>query len=907
MTQDRPDPDALLATMRAADRQANAGRLKIFLGACAGVGKTYAMLSAAQARRREGVDLLVGLVETHGRKETESLLEGLPLLSRRKMTYQNVELEEFDLDAALARKPQWILVDELAHTNAPGSRHAKRWQDVQELLDNGIHVYTTMNIQHVESLNDVVARITGITVRETVPNSVLENAHEIEVVDLPPPDLLRRLQEGKVYAPEMAQRAQEGFFREDKLSALRELALRFTAEKVNRQVQQFRSAQPGTPVWPTKERIMVCVGSSPTSAKLIRAAKRLADSLQGDWVAVHVETARALGAPQADRDRVVQHLRLAEKRGGEAVTVAGNTFVEEVLAHAQMRGVTKIVVGRPVQPRWRDWLSGNLVDELIRRSSDVDIYVIRGERDEATTVPGLHQDLPAGRMRAYAVSIGVVALCSLVCALLDWLNIGPTNLVMVYLLGVIYVASRARRGPAILASILSVISFDLFFVSPRFTLEVNDAEYLVTFAAMLLVALVISTLTVEIRLAAAAARLRERRTAAMHGLSRMLASSRGSQVLLTGAAKQIGAVFDCGVVALLGDAKGKLRVQAGDTGDFPLDAKELAVAQWVYDLGQIAGLGTDTLPMAQALYVPLLASRGPVGALGVRPRDPQRLLVPDQLLLLEAFANQTALALERDRIAEEAQKQTVAAEAEQLRGSLLSSVSHDLRTPLTSIGGAAASLLEPNHQLTAAQQRELLETIRHEADRLNRQVSNLLEITRLEGGALPLKKELVPLDEPLGAALNRLEERLAGRPVKLDIPADLPLVPGDPVLLEQLFFNLLDNGVKYAPADLPLEVRAVATHGSILVDIIDHGPGFAEADHERIFQKFYRGRQAGTAQGTGLGLAICKGIVTTHGGRIWADRRPEGAGAVVHFSLPVVAPTAAEGLPPSVQDAAATA
>jgi two-component system sensor histidine kinase KdpD len=619
---------------------------------------------------------------------------------------------------------------------------------------------------------------------------------------------------------------------------------------------------------------------------LARAAKRLADSLQGDWIALHVETARSLRAPQADRMRVVEHLRLAQQLGAETATVTGSRFVEEVIEFARSRGVTKIVVGKPTQSRLRDLFFGNLVDELIRNSADIDIYVIRGMEEKADQTATVRFGTATSPWRAYLSSAGVVALVTFVCGVLDAFNFKPVTLVMLYFLGVIYVASKARRGPAILASFLSVLCFDVFFIDPRYSLAVTDAEYLVTFAVMLVVALVISTLTVEVQLAVDAARLRERRTAALHGLSRMLASTRGSEALLEGAIKQIAAVFDCAVVAMLADARGKLVVRAGQASDFVLDPKELSVAQWVNDLGQIAGLGTDTLPMAKALYVPLLASRGPVGALGVRPRDPDLLLVPDQLLLLEAFANQTALALERDSLAEEAQMQSIAAQSEKLRGSLLSSVSHDLRTPLTSIGGAASSLLEQGDFLTPAEHRGLLETIRSEAERLTRQVSNLLEITRLEAGALTVKKELQPLDETLGAALHRLEPLLVGRPVSINIPADLPLVPADAVLLDQVFFNLVDNVLKHTPPDSPVDIQARATPEAVVVEIGDRGPGLPEGDRDKIFAKFYRGANTKPSQGTGLGLAICKGIITAHGGQIAAEPR-EGGGTLIRFTLPL--------------------
>jgi two-component system sensor histidine kinase KdpD len=874
-----------LARFQEDDRRAQRGKLKVFLGACAGVGKTYAMLEAARVRATSGDDVVVGVVETHGRKETALVLLGLEILPRKSIEYQNVKLEEFDLDAALARKPGLILVDELAHTNAPGSRHAKRWQDVNELLDNGIHVFTTINIQHIESLNDVVAQITGVIVRETVPDSVLEKADEIEVVDLPPQELLKRLAEGKVYFPQQAERARQNFFKEGKLAALRELALRYTAEKVNRQVQSLHTRQTGAPVWPTKERILVCVGPSPSSARLIRAAKRLAESLRGDWLALHIETPATLSGSQSQKDHVNENLRLAERLGAETATVSGANVVEETVAFARLRNVTKIVVGKPVHSRWRQLLAGNLVDDLIRLSADMDVYVIRGESGEARPLPKLSAVRKAISWADYGLSMAVVG----VATVLDYFiyeHLELANLVMVYLLGVVFVATRAKRGPAILASVLSVVAFDFFFVPPRFSFSVSDTQYLFTFCVMLVVALVVSTLTVQVRMTADAARLREKRITELHSLSRKLASTGGAETLLEAAVTHISQVFDAQVVALLPDPKGKLVIRAGKQSEFALNPKEQSVAQWAYDLGQIAGLGTETLPSAEALYVPLLATQGPVGALGVRPHQRETLLVPDQLRLLEAFANQTALALERDRLAEESQRQTVEIETERLRGSLLSSVSHDLRTPLTSISGAASSLLEQEARMPPETRKELLQTIHDEADRLTRQVSNLLDMTRLQSGNLQVAKEPQPLEETLGSALNRLDKVLQGRPVRISLPPDLPMVPVDAVLMEQVFFNLLENAAKYTSPETPIEITARYTQEMVTVEIADRGPGFSEGDEERIFDKFYRGQSLQSRPGTGLGLAICKGIIHAHGGRIWAENRDAG-GAVFRFSLPL--------------------
>jgi two-component system sensor histidine kinase KdpD len=887
MTDTRPDPDALLARLKAEEAAPHKGKLKVFLGACAGVGKTYAMLEAARAGRKSGQDVIAGLVETHGRQETEALLQGLEVLPRKEIEYRGVRLREFDLDGALRRRPQFILVDELAHTNAPGSRHPKRWQDVKELLDSGIDIYTTLNIQHLESYNDIVAQITGVVVQETVPDAVVQQADTIEAVDLPYEELLKRLQEGKVYIPEQARRAQQSFFKPGNLSALRELALRFTAEKVNRQVETFRQAEPEPPTWPIAEKLLVLVGPSPSSARLVRKACRLASTLRCPWIGLHVETAAQLGLPQEARDRTVQHLRLAERLGAETATVSGSNLADATLEFARERNVTRIVVGKNPRPGWRERIFGSFVDLLVKQSAEIDVLVTTGDPNEA---PVRTMPLPASkwRLRQYALSVGVMALCTLACMPLREL-VTITNLAMVYLLGIVAVAWHLGRGPAILASFLAVMAFDFFLVPPVLTFAVADTQYLFTFLVMLLVALVIGTLTARLRAAAATSQLRERRTASLHALSRKLASTRGQAAILQAMVEHIADVFECQVVALLPDARGKLEVRAARPAEFELDAKEHGVAQWAYDLGQLAGLGTDTLPGAQALYVPLLASRGPAGSLGLKPAHPERLLIPEQLHLLEALTQQAALSLEIDRLSEEGRQQQVQIETERLRSALLSSVSHDLRTPLTAITTAASSLLETNDQPSGNSRRELLRTIYEESDRLTVQVNNLLEMTRLEAGTLKIRKELQPLEETVGAACQRLERQLSGRQLSIAIPPDLPMVPADGVLLEQVLFNLLENATKYTPPGSPLEIAARKVESAVLVEVADRGTGLGEDEEERIFEKFYRGQRHGATGGAGLGLSICRGIVLAHGGRIWAGNRP-GGGAVFSFTLPLDAP-----------------
>src|SRR5918996_101549 len=891
MGEHRPDPEALLARVKEEEARARRGKLKLFFGAAAGVGKTYAMLEAAREQRADGVDVVVGYVETHGRAETEALLEGLEVLPRRAVEYRGTTLPEFDLDTALQRRPAIILVDELAHTNAPGSRHAKRWQDVVELLDAGIDVYTTVNVQHVESLNDVVAEITGVVMRETVPDSVFEQADEVELIDLPPDDLLQRFRDGKVYMPAQAQDAVEHFFRKGNLIALRELALRRTAARVDAQMRVYRREHAIDKVWPTAERVLVCIGPSPWSTRLVRAAKRMADQLGAEWIAAYVETPAQLRLPPEAKDSVVQTMRLAEQLGAQTITLSGERMSDAILAYAHDRNVSKIVVGKPTRTRLQRVLLGSIVDTLVQGSGDIDVYVISGGREDLPS-PAARRPAPPVDWQAYATAVSAVAVSTGVA----WLLAGAaklSNVGMGYLLGIVAVAMGTGRGPSLLASVLSVAAFDFFFVPPQFTFAVSDVRHLLTFLVMLIVGLVISGLTVRTRSQAEAAVHRERQTAALYAMSRELASTRGADALLQIAGRHVAEVFRAQVVALLPDAGGILAPGAG--GQFEIDANDLGAARWVFEHRQPAGLGTATLPGASALYVPLLGSSGPVGVLGVRPADRHAMDEPERLHRLETFAAQHAPSLEAGRLARACQGAEVRIETERLRNSLLSSVSHDLRTPLATITGAVSTILEKRARLDTRTERELLESVHEEAERLNRLVQNLLEMTRLESGTLRLKKELHPPEEIIGAALSRLGKRLVDRRVTTRVPSDLPLVPMDDVLIEQVLVNLLDNAVKYTPSGSPIEVIATATDQNLTIEVADHGPGLPPGEEHRVFEKFYRSEPVG-GRGAGLGLAICRGIVRAHGGRIWAQNLP-GAGVAFLFTLPLGPAHAAARVP----------
>jgi two-component system sensor histidine kinase KdpD len=896
----RPDPDALLARVQAEAAGPAHGRLKIFFGASAGVGKTYAMLQAAHEQRAAGVDVVAGYIETHRRAETEALIHNLDVLPRRQIAYRGATLEEFDLDAALARHPQLILVDELAHTNAPESRHPKRWQDVVELLDAGINVYTTVNVQHIESLNDVVAQITGVIVRETVPDRIVEQADEVELIDLTPDDLLQRLKEGKVYVPQQAERAVNNFFRKGNLIALRELALRRTADRVDAQMQHYRRDHAIAQTWPTNERLLVAVNPGPLSVRLVRAARRMAQAMRAEWIVVAVETPKTIRLPETARDQLAQTLRLAEQLGAETVMLSGQRASETILSYAHTRNVTKIVVGKPARPRWKEIVFGSTVDELVRRSGEIDVYVITGDPDAAQpAAPRLIERTSS--WSAYGWGLLVVAVCTALAALM-FPYFAEANLIMTYLFGIVVVASRFGRGPSILASIVSVAAFDFFFVPPRLTFAVSDVQYLITFAVMLAVALVISTMAVRLRQQARSAGQREQRIAALYAMSREFAASRGVKRLLRAAVRNISDTFESQVVILLPNAAGRLQPWGNVAGwwgkdvsekmVFAPDAHDQGVAQWVYDHGQLAGLGTDTLSGAKALYLPLIASRGAAGVLGVRPAQPRRFVAPDQLHLLETFASQAALALERAELADEAQRAHIEIAAERMRNSLLSSVSHDLRTPLAVITGATSSL-QDGAMLDPATRDELARTAYAEANRLNRLVGNLLDMTRIEAGGVQVQKEWQPLEEVVGAALTRLDTQLSNHLLTTALPADLPFVPLDSVLIEQVLVNLLENAIKYTPAGSPIEISASAMPDAVTVAVADRGPGLPPGDEQRIFEKFYRAPLTKDRSGVGLGLTICRGIIAAHNGRIWAENRP-GGGAVFRFTLPL------DGTPPQI-------
>jgi two-component system, OmpR family, sensor histidine kinase KdpD len=876
----RPDPDQLLKSIQS--EELNRGRLKIFMGYAAGVGKTYAMLEAAHQRLQEGIDVLVGYVETHGRLETDGLLQNLKVIPRKQVTYHGVMLPEMDVDAILALRPALALVDELAHTNAPGSRHPKRYLDVEELLDAGIDIYTTLNIQHLESMKDVVAQVTGVVVRETVPDRVIDEASEIEVIDLPPDELLQRLREGKVYIPDQAARAIQEFFRKGNLTALREMSLRRAAERVDDQMRAYMQTRAIPGPWPAAERLLVCASSNPLAERLIRTTRRLADELNAEWFAVHVELVSQPEFNLADRERVGHTLQLAEELGGKVVTLTGRSIHEAVLEYAHRNNVTKIVVGRPLRPRWQEWLAGSVIDRLIHASGDIDIYVISSpSKVQKPVLPESWR--PHDPWWRYLLSLALVALATLVGLLVRG-QLEPVNLVMLYLATVVITAIYLGRGPSLLATVIGVLAFDFFLVPPQLTLAVSDTQYVITFIGLFVVSLVVSTLTARVREQAEASIQREAQTAALYDLGRDLTAATDLNDVAQSIFTHISQVFGREVAIFLPEGQ-RVKTFSSTQGYTP-DENELAVANWSFEHGQPAGRGTDTLPAAPLRCQPLKTARGIVGVLGLRPKLSGSLLTPEQRLTLDAFAHQAALALERANLVEQARQAELLQATEKLQTALLNSISHDLRTPLVVITGALSALDEDDGLLDDSTRHSLVKDARAEADRLNRLVGNLLNMTRIEAGALKLAREPCDISDLIGSAMEIVESRLEDRKVDVEISSEMPLVNLDFVLITQVLVNLLDNAIKYSTDDQPIEVGASRVGADVQVTVADRGTGIPPDDLEHVFDKFYRVQRPGNISGTGLGLSICKGIVEAHGGTIRAENRPDG-GVQMFVVLPV--------------------
>src|SRR5450830_750352 len=893
----RPNPDDLLdRVMREEDRQSR-GRLKIFFGASAGVGKTYAMLTAAQSLREQGTEVVAGIVETHGRIDTAELLAGLEQLPLRAHNYRDRDFHEFDLDAALLRHPQVILVDELAHSNVAGARHAKRWQDIEELLHAGIHVYTTVNVQHIESLNDVVGQITGIRVHETIPDHVFDEADEVTLVDLPPDELLQRLKEGKVYLPQQAEKAGRNFFRKGNLLALREIALRRTADRVDADMREYRADRSIVQLWQTKERIVVAIGARADEDKLVRAAARLAAKLQADWLAVHVDAPSWPRVRLAGRERILKNLKLAQSLGAETASITGEDVARALVQFARSRNAGKLVIGQAHGGRWKRWWRKSLAEQIAAVGKDIDVYTVArpvasAPDDSVTTSREAPRD-DSGRVRRRRGYVWAAVSCAVTTALAWWLiaYLHPANVIMLYLVGVMIVAVRYGRSASALASFLSVLAFDFFFVAPRFSISVSDARYLITLLVMLAVSLFISSLASRMRHQANVAMLREARAGNLYMLGKELAAVLTLDQILEIGRRHLGAVFGARTAFCLPDSSDHVRVAAPEQHDaHALQQIDLGVAQWVYDNDQAAGRGTATLPAAQALYLPLNATMRTRGVLAFVAEDPLQLALPENRQMLEIFCSQIAMAIERLHYAEVAQDALVTMESERLRNSLLSAISHDLRTPLTSLVGSAEALARVPS--LGADEREMAITISEQSQRMSGLVENLLDMARLQSGGITLNRQWNSIEEVVGTALRLLNKTLGERRVETHLPADLPLVRFDAVLIERVFANLIENAVKYAPAGEIIVVDARANAGRMEISVIDRGPGFPAGMEERAFEKFTRGDTESSTPGVGLGLAICRAIVDAHGGTIRALPASAHGGARVCFTLPLDKPPA---------------
>ncbi|MEO8757521.1 MAG: sensor histidine kinase KdpD [Devosia sp.] len=885
----RPSPDALLELARQEDSRV--GRLKIFLGAAPGVGKTYEMLQNVKARQREGVDIVVGYVETHDRKETAALVEGLELIPRRAVDYKGQALEEMDLDAILARHPKIVAVDELAHTNVAGSRHPKRYLDVEELLANGIDVYTTLNVQHVESLNDVVAQITRIRVRETVPDSVLDRADEIELVDLTPGDLLQRLKEGKVYVPQQAERALEHFFSHDNLTALRELALRRTAERVDEQLLSRMKAQAISGPWAAGDRLLVCINEDHRALGLVRYARLLADRLHAPWTALYVESRRTAQLDDAQRDRIADTLRLAQSLGAEAITVpgGGRHIADDVIGYAKSNNITQIIIGKSARSRWFELINGSVVNELLDQAGNIAVNVVPGEREAAgvnnRTSMAIGTTTRTFDFRPYGWSTAIIAF-SLGVGLVLQPVVSDANLDLVFLTGVVAVAVRFGLWPSIYASILAAVGYNFFFTQPYLNFAIDDPRNVLAVVFFTIVAIVVSNVAARAQVQAVAALARARTTESLYAFSRKLAGVGTLDDVLWVTAYQIALMLKASVVLLL-PQNGNLEVMAGYPPEDTLEPADVAAAKWAWENHRPAGRGSDTLTGAKWLFLPMTTGRGQVGMIGLASKQPGLNLTPDQRRLLEALIDQGALAVERVNLVEDIEKARLSMETEKLRSAILTSLSHDLKTPLASVLGAASALRDLNG-LTEFQRKDLLSTIVDEAERLNRFIANLLDMMKLESGAVRPTSELHDLSEVVGSVLRRAEKILARHKIETALASDLPMLAIDPVLFEQVLFNVLDNASKYAPAGTIVRISAQRAHDKIRLQIEDEGDGIPAGEADHIFDRFHRATKGDQVRaGTGLGLTIARGFIEAMGGTISAGNRIDRSGAVFTVELPV--------------------
>ncbi len=898
MTNQRPDPDELLELVQRKEKKASRGKLKLFFGASAGVGKTYAMLAAARQMRSQGVDVVVGVIETHGRKETEAMTEGQEILPLKEIPYRDRILKEFDLDAALARKPEIILVDELAHSNVAGSRHPKRWQDVEELLASGIDVCSTVNVQHLETLNDVVSGITGINVWETIPDRVFEEADEVVLVDLPPDELLQRLKEGKVYLPQQAERAIQNFFRKGNLIALRELALRRTADRVDEEMQQYRRDSSVLPVWKARESILACISSGVGSEKIVRSAARLAGLLDAPWHVIYIETPELQSLPESKRHQTLKILKQAQDMGAETASLSGSDAALIAVQYARQHNLVILMAGRDHLRSWRPWRR-TFVEKVGALASDLDVILISRE---SSNRHGLIQQVLQSQVdrmendwQNYAWAALACAVTTLISAPLNTV-FELSNIVMLFLLTVVFVALKLGRGPAVLASFLSVAAFDFFYVPPRFSFAVSDVQYLMTFFIMLAVGLITGQLTAGLKYQAKIAQSRENRFRALYEMSRDLSGALVPEQIAEISGRFIESQFGAKASIILSepvvlsDMEDKLKSPIAATTKPPVI--DISIAQWAFDHEEPAGNGTDTLPGSPVLYLPLKAPMRVRGIFAFEPSDSENLMTPEQRRLLDTFARLIAIALERIHYVEIAQSTIVTMESERLRNSLLSAISHDLRTPLSILVGLADSMAMTKPPLDS-QQLEIASAMRMEAMRMTALVNNLLDMARLQAGKVKLNQQWSFIDEVVETSLREEKAMLEDYKVMVNLEENLPLLKIDSVLMERVFCNLLENAAKYTPKGS--EIKITAADGGTVVNVYveDNGPGLPQGREEEIFKKFERGEKESATPGVGLGLAICRAIIEAHGGTIRAENKSTG-GARFILSL-------TKGTPPEIE------
>jgi two-component system sensor histidine kinase KdpD len=885
-TDARPEPEALLAEAA----KENRGRLKVFLGAAPGVGKTYSMLEDARRRQSDGTDVVVGIIETHGRGETESLLAGLEVIPRRRVAYRDRLLTEMDIDAILKRRPQLALVDELAHTNAAESRHPKRWQDVEELLAAGIDVYTTLNVQHLESLNDIVARISGVRVRETIPDKVLELANEIELIDLPPEELITRLRQGKVYVHDQIARAIQNFFSKGNLTALRELALRVAADRVDAQMTAHMRSHAISGPWPTHDRILVCINESPAATALVRTAKRASERARVPWIAASVITPASVSLPEPAKDAIAEAMRLAESLGAEVVALNAETDVASaILDFARARNVSRLIVGRPRQRRLAAlFMRESVGQEILRRAEDFEVTVVSPAREELRrSIISAPRPTPEKDPQNYLWATLAVMTATGIAFVISR-EFPVASLALVFLVSVLLTAIRFGLWPSIYASVLSFLAYNFFFTQPYYSLNIADRGVVLTLFLFLVVAVLTGNLAARLRRQVAIQRHIAQRTANLYQFSRKIASAASFDDIIWAAVHHVASTLRCRSLVLRPSEDNGLSIAGSYPPEDQLEVRDWGAAKWAWQHGEPAGWGSQTLPSSKWLFLPLKTAQGPLAVLGVSFEGSNKQIDSESRRLLDALVDQVALAIERAQLTADIEESRVYSETERLRGALLSSVSHDLRTPLVSIIGAATTLIERSEAVSSDDRRQLAETIQQEGQRLNRYVQNLLDMTRISYGALQLNKQWLEPRELVGSAVRQLRRELTDFHVTNDVSLLLPALKGDPVLLEQAFVNVLDNAAKYAPPGSAIAVSAERVDDAIMFAVDDEGPGIPAAERERVFDLFYRvGKGDRQGKGTGLGLAISRGILEAHGGTISASPGRNGSGTRISIRLPL--------------------